>query len=88
MKSLFAAALAMTFTSAAFAHDVCREKALNAAENDYGNDPMKTEVQTITKGSEYHVNVGIGNPEDGEHSYLVTFPAGCDQQATVTEVQN
>lgn len=58
------------------AHASCSAAALWAAENDYGNDPMKTSTKTLVPGHEYQVSVGRGNAEDGEHVYIVTFTDG------------
>ena len=78
--------VAMSVSTAAFAGDLCRSKALDAAETEYGNDPVSTKVKLIESGSEYHVAVGLGNPEDGEHYYAVFFPDGCKSTPSVTEI--
>jgi hypothetical protein len=67
------------------AADPCRAAALTAAEDQYGNYPNTTHVKTVQKGREYRVAVGIGNPEDGEHDFMVVFENGCDSKPTVTE---
>lgn len=77
----------MAISLSAFA-DPCRSAALNAAEEEYGNAPMTTKVKAIVAGREYHVAVGIGNAEDGEHDYNVVFPNGCDSKPDVTEIAN
>ena len=48
----------------------CGSAALSVAEDEYGNDPMDTHV-TPKKNQFYVITVGIGNPEDGAHTYLV-----------------
>lgn len=41
----------------------------------------------IAKGKKYRITVGIGNPEDGAHDYLVVFTGDCTKsKPTVTEV--
>lgn len=72
---------------AELASDRCRAPALNAAETEYGNDPVRTRTKVVTKGKKYLVTVGIGNPEDGAHDYFVVFAGDCTKSApTVTEV--
>ena len=95
MKAFFAPAFAalvtfmtMSFVTTAMAADLCRAKALADAEDYYGNAPHQTSVSTINAGSAYHVSVGRGNAEDGEHYYIMTYPQGCTQAASITEFQN
>lgn len=66
--------------------DACTKAALSAAEDEYGNDPMRTHVKVLTKGKRYAVTVGIGNPEDGAHDYYVDFASGCSSKPKVTDV--
>jgi hypothetical protein len=68
--------------------DSCSKAALNAAEDEYGNDPMRTHVKVVEKGKRYEVTVGIGNPEDGAHEYVVTFKDGCSSTPSVYELPN
>jgi hypothetical protein len=85
MKKMMCVVLfAMVVSSVALAQDSCRAKALDAAEVQYGDDPMKTEVTTVVTGQKYDVRVGINNPEDGEYDYTVTFPNGCNSAPVVT----
>ena len=86
MKNLILVCTAMLFATAAFAADKCRSAALGAAEDDYGNAPHKAMVKTVKAGSTYHVAVGIGNAEDGEHDYEITFPNGCESKPAVREL--
>lgn len=72
-----------TFTVAASAHATCKSAALWAAENTYGNDPVKTRTHQLTSDT-WEVTVGIGNAEDGAHTYQVTFEDGkCDPKSAV-----
>ena len=65
-----------------YAHASCSSAALWAAENAYGNDPIRTRTETVINGKEYKVTVGIGNDEDGAHTYRVTFKDGsCDPRS-------
>jgi len=68
------------------AHATCGSAALWAAENTYGNDPMRTRVHQLTSDT-FEVTVGIGNDEDGAHTYQVTFEGPtCDPKtATVCD---
>jgi hypothetical protein len=77
---------ALLLGSPAFAADKCRSAALGAAEDDYGNAPHKTTVKTVKTGAIYHVAVGIGNPEDGEHDYEIIFSNGCESKPAVREL--
>lgn len=72
------------------ANATCKSAALWAAESEYGNDPVKTRTVTVVDGEEYEVTVGIGNAEDGAHTYRVTFKDGkCDPKtADVVEINN
>jgi hypothetical protein len=67
-------------------NDACAKPALAAAEDAYGNDPMRTKVKALVKGVKYFVTVGIDNPEDGAHDYYVTFASGCSSKPKVTDV--
>jgi hypothetical protein len=61
----------------------CSKNAVQAAEEEYGNEPDHTEV-TKRPNNYFVVTVGIGNPEDGAHSYLVHCPSAaplCDCEA-------
>ena len=54
-----------------------------AAENAYGNDPKETRVKQLTSDT-FQVTVGIGNAEDGAHTFQVTFPENsCDPKNAV-----
>lgn len=65
------------------AHATCKSAALWAAENAYGNDPIKTRTHQLTSDT-YEVTVGIGNEEDGAHTYQVTFEGPtCDPTTAV-----
>jgi hypothetical protein len=77
---------ALTMVISMQAHATCSSAALWAAENAYGNDPMKTRVKELEPNA-FDVTVGIGNPEDGAHTYLVTFEGPtCDPtDATVCD---
>ncbi len=66
--------------------DACAKSALSAAEDEYGNDPMRTKIKVLTPAKKYAVTVGIGNPEDGAHDYYVEFSGSCSSKPTVTEV--
>jgi hypothetical protein len=66
--------------------DKCVAPARNAAEAEYGNDPVRTKVVAVTKGKKYRVTIGIGNAEDGPHDYYVTFPSGCSSKPKVADV--
>jgi hypothetical protein len=83
-KMMILSALAMVISMQA--HATCKSAALWAAENAYGNDPMRTETKQLTDDT-FQVTVGIGNPEDGAHTYQVTFEGPtCDPtQATVCD---
>jgi Cu/Zn superoxide dismutase len=87
MKTTYAIAALAALVLAPSAHATCKEAARWAAEKEYGNDPVRTQVRTIEEGKEYLVTVGIGNPEDGAHSYRVYFPGNvCDPRfAEVSE---
>jgi hypothetical protein len=69
-----------------FTSDACTSKAISAAEDHYGNDPVRTKVRVLAKGQKYRVTVGIGNDEDGPQDYYVTFAHGCSSKPHVTEV--
>jgi len=87
MKNAFLALTALVlFAGPAMAADLCRAKALLAAEDYYGNDPKGTSVHTLVAGQSYVVSVGRGNAEDGEHTYSVNFPNGCESQPSITEI--
>lgn len=88
MKKTIFAWITLAFVQSAFAADPCRDAALTAAEDQYGNYPNRTYVKTVEAEKEYRVAVGIGNPEDGEHDYYVVFPDGCSSQPTVTEIDS
>ena len=65
--------------------------ALDAAESAYGNDPVVSKVKTIrfnqqTGTAEYHVAVGIGNAEDGQHNYDVQIFG--KNKPVVVEIRN
>jgi hypothetical protein len=63
------------------AHATCRSAALWAAENEYGNDPHETRVSEVNDHT-FKVTVGIGNDEDGAHTYRVSFQDGsCDPRS-------
>jgi len=66
------------------AHAGCWGKALDAALDQYGNDPRTTSIKA--SNNVFHVSVGHGNVEDGIHYYEVTFPGGCDGKASVKEI--
>ena len=57
--------------------DRCHAPALNAAETEYGNDPVRTRTKVLVKGKKYIITVGIGNVEDGPHDYLIVFSGDC-----------
>jgi hypothetical protein len=61
----------------ALTSDRCHKPALDAAESEYGNDPMRTRTKVLIKGKKYIITVGIGNPEDGAHDYLIVFSGDC-----------
>ncbi len=89
LSVLHFALLAIASASSAFAGvDPCRAIALNAAENVYNNDPMKTSITTVKKSVEYDVSVGKGNQEDGEHTYQVLFSNGCGPQSPKPSVKD
>jgi len=97
MKPILLLALTMVYPLASFAETrkpssakSCASTALKMAEDEYGNDPKECHV-THKNAGVYVVTVGIGNAEDGAHTYKVTFedPKACDiQTATVVEVQS
>jgi hypothetical protein len=78
MKFLLIALISILSLSSAFAGEKrkpassgnCSAAALGVAEDEYGNDPMRTDI-TSRPNQFYVVTVGIGNPEDGAHTYLV-----------------
>jgi hypothetical protein len=81
MKILGMMILVMAVSAPAFAKSrkpssakSCKANALDAAEEEYGNDPDRTEV-TTRPNNYFVVTVGIGNPEDGAHNYLVHCPS-------------
>jgi hypothetical protein len=82
---LFSSLLSV-FGSPAQAADLCRAKALLAAEDYYGNAPHQTSVKMLSAERSYLVSVGRGNPEDGEHFYSVVFAQGCQSKPVITEV--
>ena len=73
-------------TSDDLSSDKCVTPARNAAEAEYGNDPVRTKVTAVTKGKKYRVTVGIGNEEDGPEDFYVTFPSGCSSKPSVSDV--
>lgn len=88
MKKYLGLMALVTLASAASAHATCTSAAVWAAENAYGNDPIRTRTTTVEVGREYKVTVGIGNDEDGPHTYRVIFKDGvCDPKtAEVTDL--
>jgi hypothetical protein len=75
-KMMILSALSMVISMQA--HATCGGAALVAAENTYGNDPTRTRVKEVTPDT-FEVTVGIGNTEDGAHTYAVKFEGGsCD----------
>jgi hypothetical protein len=76
----------LTVFSMSSAHASCFGKALDAAINQYGNDPKTSSIKFGSTVNSYVVGVGKGNQEDGEHSYYVNFPNGCDQNPTIKEI--
>ena len=83
MKKSMILAAALAIVSSAQAHATCASAALWAAETAYSNDPMRTEMKQLTFNT-FEVAVGIGNPEDGEHVYEVTFEGEtCDPRTAV-----
>jgi hypothetical protein len=80
LLSLSAPAFSSTPTS-----DPCRAKALSAAQAEYGLDPFRCTISTVSAGEKYKVYVGIGNAESGEHLYYVTFANGCGSEAVAEE---
>ena len=86
MKKKLVLLFILTGSFNVFAADTCRPAALKAAEENYPNNPDKTQVRTISLGKEYHVAVGIGNPEDGTMIFDVIFPKGCASLPTVKEI--
>jgi hypothetical protein len=88
-RSLVLSAFAI-FATIASASASCKSAALWAAESEYGNDPVRTYTKTIKDGEEYQITVGIGNAEDGAHTYRVSFKNGvCSPKtADVVEIGN
>jgi len=91
MKNIITVSLLslLTITQAHAGQFASRGKALDAAEAAYGNDPALSKVKTIRydQTSEtvvFHVAVGIGNAEDGQHNYEVKI-AGSNSPV-VTEI--
>jgi hypothetical protein len=83
MKKLALAFVTMIALSATQAHASCASAALWAAEDVYGNDPMRTRVKQLNENT-FRVTVGIGNVEDGAHTYQVTFEEDvCDPKKAV-----
>lgn len=88
---LISIATALSLSASAFAYSVtpasdpCRSKALDAAQDAYGNDPFRSTIETVVAGQSYKVTVGYGNPEDGPHLYDVTFANGCNSTADAEE---
>jgi hypothetical protein len=66
--------------------DTCVAAARGAAEEEYGDAPDGTKVQTLIKGQKYRVTVGINNPESGPADFYVVFPNGCSSKPTVSDV--
>ncbi|MGZ3691763.1 MAG: hypothetical protein ACXVAX_09675 [Pseudobdellovibrio sp.] len=86
MKTMILAVILLVTSTQSFAADKCRGLALSAAEDAYSNYIHKTIVKTIIPGRQYLVTVGIGNVEDGAHTYRVTFNNGCVDEKSVSQV--
>jgi hypothetical protein len=82
-KMIVLSALSMIMSAHAYA--TCANAALWAAGNAYGNDPKRTTTPKQLTSDTWEVTVGIGNHEDGAHTYQVTFasPNSCDPKTAV-----
>ncbi len=83
MKKLCMILTVISALSSTQAHATCASAALWAAKNVYGNDPIRTREKQLTKDT-FEVTVGIGNVEDGAHTYQVTFEGEtCDPKTAI-----
>lgn len=83
MKKVLVLMASVSVLASIQAHATCSSAALWAAEAAYGNVPMRTRLKQLTSDT-FEVTVGIGNPEDGAHTYQVTFEGPtCDPKKAV-----
>ncbi len=73
MKSLVLFVAFLPFASAHANPQSCAATALTLAENAYGNYIHETRTKVLVPNKQYLVTVGIGNYEDGAHTYRITF---------------
>ena len=72
MKSILLTSI-LLLTFGLQAHATCASAALSVAESAYGNFINRTSLKPVIANKQYLVTVGIGNPEDGPHTFRVTF---------------
>ncbi len=73
MKTLLFLSPLLAFNIAHAQTVTCSAIALSLAENAYGNYFDGTRIKVIAENKQYNVTIGIGNQEDGPHTYRVTF---------------